>query len=34
MDEKKGFAIVPTPERAAKAMGNLWRANLLGRFKI
>jgi len=34
MDAKRGFAIVPTPERAAKAMGNLWRANLLGRFKI
>ncbi len=34
MDAGKGFAIVPTPERAAKAMGNLWRANLLGRFKI
>ena len=31
MDEKKGFAIIPTPERAAKAMGNLWKANLLGR---
>jgi acyl-CoA synthetase (NDP forming) len=34
MDAKKGFAIIPTPERAAKAMGNLWKANLLGRLKI
>ena len=34
MDAKRGFAIVPTPERAAKAMGNLWKANLLGRLKI
>ncbi len=33
MDAKKGFAIIPTPERAAKAMGNLWKANLLGRLK-
>ncbi len=33
MDEKKGFAIIPTPERAAKAMGNLWKASLLGRSK-
>jgi acyl-CoA synthetase (NDP forming) len=29
MDGKKGMSIIPTPERAANVMGNLWRANLL-----
>jgi len=29
LDRKKGIAILPTPERAAKAMSNLWKANLL-----
>ncbi len=29
LDRKKGMAILPTPERAAKAMSNLWKANLL-----
>jgi acetyl-CoA synthetase (ADP-forming) len=29
MDGEKGVAILHTPERAAKAMGNLWKANLI-----
>ncbi|MFH0975614.1 MAG: CoA-binding protein [Spirochaetota bacterium] len=29
MDRKKGMAILPTPERAAKALSNLWKVNLL-----
>jgi len=31
MDGKKGVAILHTPERAAKAMANLWKANLMMR---
>lgn len=31
MDGKKGVAIIHTPERAAKAMANLWVANLIMR---
>lgn len=29
MDGKKGLSVVPAPERAAMAMWNLWRANVL-----
>jgi acyl-CoA synthetase (NDP forming) len=29
IDRKKGMAILPSPERAIKAMGNLWRMRLL-----
>jgi acyl-CoA synthetase (NDP forming) len=29
LDRKKGLVILPTPERAAKAMGNLWKINQL-----
>ncbi len=29
LDRKKGIAILPTPERAARAMANLWRVNAL-----
>lgn len=29
MDGEKGVVIIHTPERAAKAMGNLWKANLI-----
>jgi len=29
MDRRKGFVVLPTPERAAKAMANLWRMKLL-----
>ena len=29
MDGRKGFSIVPTPERAAASLANLWKANLL-----
>ncbi len=29
LDGKKGMAILPTPERAARAMSNLWKAGLL-----
>ncbi len=31
MDGKKGVAIIHTPERAAKAMGNLWKMQLIMR---
>ena len=29
LDGKNGMVIVPTPERAAQAMGNLWKVNRL-----
>jgi len=29
LDRKRGMVILPTPERAAKAMSNLWKARLL-----
>jgi acyl-CoA synthetase (NDP forming) len=29
MDGQKGVAIIHTPERAARAMANLWRAHLM-----
>ena len=29
MDRRKGFVVLPTPERAARAMANLWRMKLL-----
>jgi hypothetical protein len=29
LDRKKGLAVLPTPERAARAMRNLWGAHVL-----
>lgn len=31
MDGEKGVAVIHTPERAAKAVGNLWKSNLIMR---
>jgi hypothetical protein len=31
LDGRKGMAILPTPERAARAMANLWKAGALSR---
>jgi acyl-CoA synthetase (NDP forming) len=33
LDRKKGVAILPTPERAARAMANLWKVNALANGK-
>ncbi len=33
LDRKKGVAILPTPERAVSAMGNLWKVSMLSNSK-